>query len=259
MLTAILRASYHAAFRLALPLRCAIADLRTPPTGNLPPARMRFRVSESLSVPDFEKIGERCAMLVNDAMAARDITAPKRILDFGCGCGRTLRWLVDQHGDVEFHGADVDAEAIEWSRRHYPRARFAVTDPQPPLPFSSQFFDVVYCLSVFTHLNEAMQDHWLAELHRILTPGGLLLLTVHGPNAAAQLKAQIAEELAEKGFVHKRSKKLQGILPEWYHTTFHSPAYIERRLAAHGFEDIRYEVITDGIQDVVTARRGPAA
>ena len=246
MLAALLRSAYHASFRAALPLRCAISDLRFH-QADLPPSRMRFRVSESLSVPEFLNVGERCSWMI-------DVEGARRVLDFGCGCGRTLRWLL-QNEAIQFYGVDVDREAIEWCAQHYPQAKFAATNPEPPLPFPHVFFDVVYCLSVFTHLNEPMQDAWLAELHRILAPGGLLMLSVHGSRAAAGLKPEIGAELAQNGFVHKRSRKLKGILPDWYHTTLHTPEYIERRLTERGFDRVTYEVIEDGIQDVVTARR----
>ena len=251
MFAALLRSVYHASFRAVLPLRCAIADWRESDP-DLPPAALRFRVSESLSVPAFLQVGERCSWLIE---AAADLNAARRVLDFGSGCGRTLRWLLKAGHSAEFHGVDVDREAIKWCTAHYPQARFAVSNPQPPLPFPDGHFDLVYCLSVFTHLNEAMQDAWIDELRRVLSPGGVLLMSVHGAAAAAQLRPEIGEELARAGFVHKRSQKLKGILPDWYHTTLHTPEYIERRLTERGFDHFAYEVIPDGIQNVVTAKK----
>ena len=246
-----LRTAYHASFRALLPLRYALADRRLEKNSGMPPAKLRFRVCESLSIPVFLSVGERCAMLLREA--GLDLAATGRVLDFGCGCGRTMRWLVND-SSAELHGVDVDKEAIAWCRDHIPQGKFAVNDPEPPLPFPDEHFEAVYCLSVFTHLSEPMQDRWFDELRRVLVPGGLLIVTVHGAAAAAQMKPEIREELNRNGFVHKRSRKLQGILPDWYHTTLHTPDYIRQRLAAHGFGDIRYEVVSDGIQDVVTAR-----
>jgi SAM-dependent methyltransferase len=153
---------------------------------------------------------------------------------------------------TEFYGVDVDEEAIEWCRKNLPGS-FAANSAEPPLRFPENYFDVVYCFSVFTHLNEAMQNQWLSELRRILKPGGALLITVHGQNAARTLDAAGAATLESAGFVHKSSKKLKGLMPEWYHTTWHSREYIVG-LLSKSFSGVRYETISDGLQDIVTAR-----
>ena len=88
-------------------------------------------------------------------------------LDFGCGCGRTLRWLTREWRDVSWHGTDVDAEAVGWCRSHLP-GRFEVNGPMPPLPFPNASFDLVLGVSVFTHLDEPVQRGWAAELRRVL-------------------------------------------------------------------------------------------
>lgn len=249
MLADLLRSPYHALFRATLAVRCAVSDFQLK-NASLPPTWLRFRVTESLSVPEFLPVGERYSWLIE---AAADLNSAQRVLD--CGCGLTMRWLLQAGHSAEFYGVDVDREAIKWATLHYPLARFAITEPEPPLPFADGFFDMVYCLSVFTHLNEPMQDAWISVLGRILAPSGVLLMSVHGAAAAAQLKGGIAAELALNGFVHKRSRKLKGILPDWYHTSLHTPASIEARLTGRGFERVGYEVIPDGIQDVVTAIR----
>jgi SAM-dependent methyltransferase len=177
----------------------------------------------------------------------------ERVLDFGCGCGRTLRWLMEIYPSGHFFGADVDADAIEWCARNLRGGEFVHTRPEPPLPFKSGYFDVVCCFSVFTHLDERLQDIWLREIKRILKPGGIVILTVHGERAAATLDEQAAGLLRSAGFLHRRSRKLYGIVPDWYNTSWHSQAYIVARLGGL-FTDVRYTVVPDGMQDMVAAR-----
>jgi SAM-dependent methyltransferase len=51
-------------------------------------------------------------------------------------------------------------------------------------------FDLVYSLSVFTHLSEPLQRFWIDELARVLRPGGFLLITTHGAHYREQLSPQ---------------------------------------------------------------------
>src|SRR6202012_1198757 len=104
----------------------------------------------------------------------------RRVLDFGCGCGRTLRWMRDLAPTAALPGAGVDGGAIDWCARHFDFGSFAATQAQPPLPYADDSFDLIYVLSVFTHLPLAAQLAWLAELRRVLAPGGTLLLTFLG-------------------------------------------------------------------------------
>ena len=102
-----------------------------------------------------------------------------RILDLGCGAGRMIRHLKELSEVCEIWGTDISAEHIYWCKQHLsPPFNFATTTKVPHLPFEDRSFQLIYCGSVFTHIDD-LADAWLLELKRILAPGGRLYLTIH--------------------------------------------------------------------------------
>lgn len=98
-----------------------------------------------------------------------------------------------------------------------------------------------------------MQDAWLYELSRVLKQDGVLIITVHGDNAAKLLNDDAATILQRDGFLHTHSSKLKGFVPDWYNTTWHSQTYIVQRLERQ-FQTVTYRKIPDGMQDLVIAQ-----
>lgn len=252
------RKLYHSLYRTGLRLHWRMLDAWHRPTAGaefpLPPARLRFRVAENSSVLDFFTVGMRTAEGLQQALAsaAFELNDGAAALDFGCGCGRTLLWLARKFPKVRWHGSDVDAESVEWCRKSIPGGIFAVNGPIPPLPFPNDSFDLIYGVSVFTHLSEEHQRAWLPELKRVLRPGGLLLLSFHSRNVWEPLEDANAVE--RHGFVFRTSAKLQGILPAWYQTAFQSQPSIVRALSSH-FSEIAYLERSLGDQDIAIARK----
>jgi len=101
----------------------------------------------------------------------------KRVLDFGCGAGRTLRHFLNEAKHAELYGCDIDSASIAWLADHLsPPFHVFESREAPGLPQPDGFFDLVYALSVFTHLSDNWAG-WLLELHRVLKPDGLLFAT----------------------------------------------------------------------------------
>ena len=148
----------------------------------LPPRRLMVRVAGT-SDADWFLRGGRAGY---DAIAAHvPLAGLESVLDFGCGCGRVTRWWNDFDGRIA--GSDVSRSAIEWCRTNLPFARFERNALAPPLMFDDESFDLVYALSVFTHLTADLQLAWRDEVRRVLRPGGRLLLTTHGRSYVPRL------------------------------------------------------------------------
>lgn len=132
------------------------------------------------------------------------------MLDFGCGCGRTLRWF--NGSEPHLHGTDIDAEAIGWCQKNLHFADFEMNEGLPPLDYADETFDLIYAISVFTHLDEERQFLWLDELKRATKPGGIVLLTVHGEHARKVLPDEEAREVEQNGFKFVVSDSMRGSL-----------------------------------------------
>jgi hypothetical protein len=87
-----------------------------------------------------------------------------------------------------------------------------------------------------SHLDAHYQDAWLAELRRVLRPGGIVTLTVHGRNAFEKfldtlpedgsVRAFYSAELHSKGIVFVYQDQWSSVFPDFYHTTFHDVGYV---------------------------------
>ncbi len=148
----------------------------------IPPPRMRQLTTAShVTVTQHIQEGRQAAKMIEEAVH-REIVEPESItavLDFGCGCGRVLRHLRGVWPNAQLFGSDVDEQLVNWTRKNlHELAQWHIGDYLPPSEFNPESLDIIYAVSVFTHIDETAQSAWLTEFHRIMKPKGLLLLTV---------------------------------------------------------------------------------
>jgi SAM-dependent methyltransferase len=193
----------------------------------VPPEHLIAQVAGSADVRWFLEGGRLALDSIRETLAwhGRDVGALAAILDFGCGCGRVTRhWPGVTRATL--NGVDYNAELIGWCQRQLPFGRFAVNRLAPPLDFPDGAFDLIYALSVFTHLPESMQQAWVVEFARVLKPGGLLLVTTHGEYYRPQLTPE-ERRAFDAGALVTRDELVAGTN---LCTTFHPPRYIREIL-----------------------------
>lgn len=104
----------------------------------------------------------------------------KRVLDFGCGSGRVLRQFEREAADAAFLGCDIDEASIAWDRANLsPPFEFLQCGLVPPLAIEPESLDLIWAMSVFTHIGDSWSD-WLLEMHRLLAADGLLVASFLG-------------------------------------------------------------------------------
>jgi SAM-dependent methyltransferase len=105
----------------------------------------------------------------------------ERILDAGCGTGRSLPWMLE--AGARPVGIDFSIEMLKVAHRRLPGMHLAAADLQRPLPLRSRRFDAAHCALVGEHLDDLPAT--FAELRRVLRPGGRFVFSVYHPELAA--------------------------------------------------------------------------
>ncbi len=201
---------------------------------NLPPPDLRIRVAGTEDAEWFRSSGEMAVADISAALAGvgRSLEGFARVYDFGCGCGRISLPLTAIVPPASLTATDVDSEATQWLAARLPTARIQASSALPPLPFAENSFDLIIGWSILTHLPEQYQDAWLEELARVLSPGGVMLQTVHGPThfdlVGAAADDPVRNALPTEGIVYFENYGPDSPFGSYYQTTFHHPDYIRR-------------------------------
>ena len=235
----------------------------------------------SHSIRHYYESGINCYLPIAVAalQANVDLSRAIRILDFGCGAGRQLLHFTRRFPAPSYYACDVNGPAVQFVRRHFPQVHALQNAFRPPLPFDDACFDMIYSVSVFSHLGPEDQRLWLEELARITRPGGSCFLTTEGPTAVGQMgphelaedAAARSEALASRGLIfgeyadREAQKENEQVLPfgskylgieGTYGTTAMSPDYIFEHWTEFGFAvETILEGIIDHRQDLVVLRR----
>ncbi len=148
-----------------------------------------------------------------------------KFLDFACGYGRLLRFLVHSLPTAHIHAAEIMPEAVEHARRRYQVTALQSTE-RPQDFHSEQRYDVIWVASLFSHLPDELFADWLRRLHDLLSNDGVLCFTVHDQ---ALLPPDMP--LPPSGLLYIEGSENEELSPNIYGTTFVNEAYVRTAVA----------------------------
>jgi SAM-dependent methyltransferase len=184
------------------------------------------------------------------------------VLDLGCRDCRVLRHFAEDARACEFWGVDQHAPSMEWAKESLsPPFRFVTSSAYPHLPFEDRTFDVIFAISVLTHI-ASLSDAWLMELRRILKPGGHGLFTVHDEHSWRYLRE---DDFLRGLFGMDHSDIATGEtgdlvivdgpnLPSEYVNVFHSTARIKHEWGQY-FDIVSIDPRAFSLQSMVVVRK----
>jgi len=213
--------------------------VRANPELAVPPSEVLYDIQGNLNYEAFFRNGKLAAEYY---LALFDELFPGRatldVCEWGCGPARILRWLarLSAPARLRLSGCDYNARAIAWCRANLDGIDFRPNGIAPPAPFPDGAFDVLYSVSVYTHLSEAMHHAWFRDNLRVVRPGGCIILSVHGD--AHREKLLPGEQTRyDSGELVVRESVVEG---SRLYAAFQSPRFVRERLLS-GVEIVRHD------------------
>lgn len=154
----------------------------------------------------------------------------KRALDFGCGCGRNIKNLLDKSEFSQVDGVDISKQnadyARDYAKQHHPESLVETweNDGSTLEPCQCDIYDFIMSHQVIQHIgNYDVRLSLLKDMYRVLKPGGLICLHYMSMDGSKYYEC---------------SDSLQNMIVE-------NPEYIVKDLESIGFTNISYEESLD--------------
>ena len=241
------------------------------------PPNSSMRKTSSKSVRHYYDSGLACYLPIAAMAQFYDVAlhSPISVLDFGCGVGRQLLHFTRHYPAPRYYACDIDRTNITFVASNF-NVNCYTNSFSPPLRYDSASMDMIYSVSTFSHFTIEHHKLWLAELVRILKPGGHCFLTTEGLPAFSLMRSIFPSEQHEKrlkrdGFLYREYPKLHedkgrrfripvantfmGIDLSYGNTVL-LPSYIRENWPQHGVEVLAIiEGIIDKRQDLIVMRK----
>jgi len=150
----------------------------------------------------YYKVGLSAIHCIDEALQHAKLTEVRTILDLPSGSGRVLRFLVQWFPEASITACDIERGPVEFCVRTF-GAKPAYSSVNLDEILLSQKFDLIWCGSLATHLNQRDIVALFRLFCRHLSPGGLVIFTTHGDFVLRRLTRReldygLAEEQIER-------------------------------------------------------------
>jgi SAM-dependent methyltransferase len=169
----------------------------------------------------------------------------KLILDFACGYGRALRFLVQTYPAQQIWASDIQDDAVAFVQSQFGvNAMVSEADPENFQP--GKKFQFIWVASLFTHLPDRLFRVWIARLYALLADDGFLAFSVHDEAILPP-----GYRLAANGMLFQPESEIGELDSAVYGTTHVNEAYVQSVFAQNlGLKGNHYVRIPRGLADL---------
>ena len=111
------------------------------------------------------------------------------LLDFGSGTGNSVPWFQKYFPASHLTGVDVSQRSLDIAQTRFPGAAAGVRLTGNRIPVDDNHFDAAFSACVFHHIDHDEHAAWLADIRRVVKPGGMLAIFEHNPLNPLTLRA----------------------------------------------------------------------
>jgi ubiquinone/menaquinone biosynthesis C-methylase UbiE len=179
-----------------------------------------------------------------------------KILDWGCGVSRVavhLHKFTDQ--PALLYACDINEQMISFNKKSYKDISYSVVTYDPHSEYENEYFDLIYGISIFTHLDAMVQQAWLCEIYRILKKNGIFLFTTHGSFFYKKLLGSEKKALDTNGVFTKSYNKKGHRMMSTYNSAEAFRKIVEKYFTVLDFYDGEMNKDKTGRQDVWIVRK----
>ena len=192
-----------------------------------PPESLMYDAYSHCSYEAYDKTGLNDAKMIMKIIRKYCNSNRLTICEFGCGPARIIRHLRSIDSGIDkLVGTDYNIDTINYCKKVIPGVNFIKNNLAPPLDLPDKSIDVLYCISVFTHLSNEMHFKWIEEIRRILKTGGIFIGSFHGDESYDNLLPS-EKLLISNGELVTRGKVKEG---SRIYTAYHSDQFIIEKL-----------------------------
>lgn len=158
----------------------------------------------------------------------RPLSKVTSFLEFASGFGRFTRHLVKRLPAGGLCVSDIVPEAMDFLPQQFPVQAFASTHRPEAFGLPRQF-EVVFVLSLFSHLPASTWSHWLARLWQATAPGGLLIFSTHGTSCVDRARVTLGAD----GFAFFGGSESTALEEAQYGVTYTTEDFVREAVKAH--------------------------